>query len=487
MTANKSTTDIRIERDREVLYYMAELLDNASYFMIVTDPNTHRITKVSKTGAERMGYRPEELIGKHVQYLIPQSLNVTLTDKARKGEMWESESRVVRKDGTSFPIWIAVSYIHDQEGKLKKSVVIARDIQREKAVEEHLRYLASLVEGAAYSIISTDHNNIIQSINQATEKLYGYTSEEMIGKPVKIFYSERNSPEIFDRIEEKLQAGESWGAEIWRKKKNGEEILSAIRMSYIFDEEGRIKTKISIERDITRIKEMADELARSNQLAGLGEMAAGIAHEIKNPLTGISLGLEKLERVIPSGLGEEIVLEKITCDIDRISDIVSRLLDLARKDKPEMEPVNLNEILSDVILNISSPAKQAEVELKTSFSEKLPSVNADENQIYQVFLNLALNAIQAMPEGGTLSISSTPVDSEKNPGVMISFQDTGKGIREEDLEKIFEPFYSTRKGGTGLGLAISHNIIKDHGGKIEVESTVGKGTTVNIIFEEKII
>ena len=227
---------------------------------------------------------------------------------------------------------------------------------------------------------------------------------------------------------------------------------------------------------------MEEELVRATKLASLGEMAAGIAHEIKNPLTGISLGLELLESEISPETKMGKIVEKISRDIDRINEIVSHLLDLARRKKPEMELLSINEIVKDVLLNIAPLAKQSNVKVKTDLHKKLPPINADESQLYQVFLNLGLNSIQAMTDGGRFTISTDKTDRYGKKKVAIIFKDNGPGISKENLHKIFEPFFSSRKGGTGLGMSISHRIVKDHGGSIEVENETGRGAKITVLL-----
>ena len=481
----------REKEAEEKLRYMAQLLESAAYCIISTDPKGI-IKSINKAGEKMLRYKAEELIGKHVSIIqspsIPQELMQKLDEKAKRGENWETESLGVKKDGTTFPIWLATSYLFDEEGKIKSTIGISRDITREKEVEERDRYMAQLLESAAHSITSTDANNIIRSVNRAAEKLYGYRADELIGKHVDILFSDKNPLEYLQKIKEDADKGRNWEAELWRKKKNGDEILIWISTSYILDENGKIKTKVSIERDITEVKQMEEELIHSSKLAGLGEMAAGIAHEIKNPLTGVSLGLEKLENALSLGTKEAKVLNKVLEDIDRINEIVSRLLDLSRKKKPEMEVLDINDIIKDVLLNIGPLAKQENIEVVTNLNKDLIQINADGGQLYQVFLNLGLNAIQAMPNGGTLAISTDKTDSDGEKRISISFVDSGIGISKDNIRKIFEPFFSSRKGGTGLGMSISHRIVKDHGGSIEIESEPGKGTEIKVLlttYEER--
>ncbi len=468
----------------ERLRYMAQLLENAAYCILSTDPKGV-IKSINRAGEKMFGYRAEELIGKHVSLIqarLPEAARMRVKEKADRGEDWEAECPGIRKDGSTFPLWFATSYLFDDTGHIKSAIGISRDITRIKEAEERSQYMALLIENASHGIISTDTDNIILSVNRAAEALYGYRADELIGKPVSILYSDRNPQEYLRRLRMKMNRRENWDAELWRKKKNGEEILIWISTSYLFDEKGRIKNKISIERDITKVKQMEEELLHSAKLASLGEMAAGIAHEIKNPLTCISLGLEKLENSIPAESDGTRTVEKISREIERINEIVSRLLDLSRRKKPELETLHANAIIRDVLLNITPLARQEHAAVKTELAPGIAPINADGGQLYQVFLNLSLNAIQAMPKGGTLTITTGEVESDGRTMLAISFADTGVGISKDNIRRIFEPFYSTRKGGTGLGMSISHRIIRDHGGRINVESDLGRGTTITVLL-----
>ena len=474
----------RIKETEERLRYMAQLLEYAANCIISTDAKGV-IKSINKAGEKMFGYRAEELIGKHVSLIqarLPEAARLKVKEKADRGEDWEAECLGIRKDGSTFPLWFATSYLFDDDGRIKSAIGISRDITRIKETEERLQYMALLIENASHGIISTDTDNIILSVNRAAEALYGYRADELIGKPVSILYSDRNPKEYLRRLRMKMNRRENWDAELWRKKKNGEEILIWISTSYLFDEKGRIRNKISIERDITKVKQMEEELLHSAKLASLGEMAAGIAHEIKNPLTGIALGLEKLERSIPAESNGMQTVEKISREIKRINEIVSRLLDLSRKKKPELEMLHVNAVIRDVLLNITPLARQKRAAVHTELAPGLSPLEADMGQLYQVFLNLSLNAIQAMPKGGTLTIATRELESNGNRTLAISFADTGVGISRENLRRIFEPFYSTRKGGTGLGMSISHRIVQDHGGRISVESEPGHGTTITVLL-----
>jgi two-component system, NtrC family, sensor kinase len=234
-----------------------------------------------------------------------------------------------------------------------------------------------------------------------------------------------------------------------------------------------------------RVKERSDELSkihaqlfRSEKLASLGKLAAGVAHEINNPLTGIltnsSLMLEDLAAEDP--MREEV--EVIVHETIRCRDIVKRLLDFARQTKPQKKLTNLNDLMENIVLLVRNQASFRNIQIERHLEEQLPLVLTDPDQIQQVFINIILNAAEAMTQGGLLTIRSS-LDAGTRL-INLSFADTGPGIAEEQRERIFDPFFTTKEHGTGLGLSISYGIIEQHGGTISVESAVGKGTTFTI-------
>jgi len=237
-----------------------------------------------------------------------------------------------------------------------------------------------------------------------------------------------------------------------------------------------LEKKVSERAD--EMKKIHAQLFRSEKLASLGKLAAGVAHEINNPLTGIltnsSLLLEDLEADDPRREDVEVMVKETM----RCREIVKRLLDFARQTKPHKRMANINALIDNIVLLVRNQTSFHNVTLKKSSAEVLPDVLIDPDQIQQVFINIILNAAEAMIRGGSLAILTglTP-DSQS---VVVSFADTGPGIAETLREKIFDPFYTTKEHGTGLGLSISYGIIEQHGGTISVDSTVGKGSTFTI-------
>ncbi|HEX7319023.1 MAG TPA: cache domain-containing protein [bacterium] len=235
-------------------------------------------------------------------------------------------------------------------------------------------------------------------------------------------------------------------------------------------------TSIS-ERD-AQIRELAQlKIAEAERLAMIGQLAAGVAHEINNPLTGIILYCDLVLRSLPKGDPKRTNLEKINAEALRCKNIVRGLLDFARQKKPEIKDCSVNQLLEASLSLIKSQALFLNITIDRILDETLPMVKVDPSQIQQVFMNIIINAGEAMEGKGELSVRTAL--SKDRKFVEVTFADTGPGIKEENIKKIFEPFFTTKEAthGVGLGLSISHRIIEDNGGKISVTSEIGKGTT----------
>jgi len=241
------------------------------------------------------------------------------------------------------------------------------------------------------------------------------------------------------------------------------------------------------------------QLEQAQKMASLGQLASAIAHEVKNPLAGVSGAMQVLAEDYPPDDPKREIIEEMLHQIKRLDKTVKDLLSYARPASPEPVPCNPHDLIERTLLFIRQQVRDSQVTIVTDYAENLPPIHADPRQIQQVFLNIALNAIEAMPEGGTLTITtrvaggrspaksgqgeqgSSPVAGHRSPVtdfVEVSITDTGHGIPPEDLERVFQPFFTTKHKGTGLGLSICQKIVEQHGGTIHIESDAGKGTTV---------
>ncbi len=214
----------------------------------------------------------------------------------------------------------------------------------------------------------------------------------------------------------------------------------------------------------------------------VGAMAAGIAHELNNPLTTVAGFAELLLDEVPAEAPYRADIEMVVQESQRARGVVRRLLDFARQGEGARTRSNIGELVDDVLALTTHLVQTSGVKVEASIAEDMPWISVDGNQMKQVFLNLITNAIQAMPAGGKLQVRAQVLDSDSRQWVVVRVADTGLGIRPGDLSRIFEPFFTTRSqhGGTGLGLAVSYGIVTDHGGKIEVESQPGSGSTFSV-------
>ena len=240
-------------------------------------------------------------------------------------------------------------------------------------------------------------------------------------------------------------------------------------------EEWGTKLEHKVEERTQEIKKIHGQLFRSEKLASLGKLAAGVAHEINNPLTGVltnaSLLLEDFEKDDPRKEDVQVIVnETIRC-----REIVKRLLDFSRQTKPQKKQTDVNVLIDNIILLVRNQTSFRNISIEKTLDEKLPQIMADPDQIQQVFINLILNAADVMPKGGRLILETKVIPIKDF--IEIRITDTGTGIPEELRTRIFDPFFTTKENGTGLGLALSYGIVEQHGGTINLESQIGKGTT----------
>jgi signal transduction histidine kinase len=253
----------------------------------------------------------------------------------------------------------------------------------------------------------------------------------------------------------------------------------AIHNAFMYQELKNFSQKMEekIQKTTADLRQTEAQLIRSEKLAALGQLAAGIAHEIRNPLTSINILIHSLRESLPSHEAQSEDLRVIEEEIDRINDIVDQFLRFAKPASPLLEKAEVIPIFEETLQLLKPQIERRSISVQKEF-RSLPPITIDQEQMKQAVLNLLLNAIQAMPEGGRLKLSGLMPDGHQ--WIQLSIQDSGIGIPPEHMGKLFDPFFTTKEGGIGLGLSIAHRIIDQHHGKIEVESTPGKGTAFTI-------
>ena len=386
-------------------------------------------------------------------------------------EIWHSEEYIL---GIFFAlvstIFISVYFVTSIMDRLRKS----RD--------DVLFEIRSTIENMAEGVVFIDPSDKVTMCNKAIERTWNIKREEMIGKSVKDSLS-RYIGVSGAKITEKSRRGIKTSQHQEIRTENG---YLYNTYSAVHDNKGRYWGTVLTSHDITERKKLEQQLLHTERLATIGEMSAKVAHEIKNPLSSISLNTELLHDEINSYNGgrtkdADDMIQSIMKEIDRLTEISEEYLQFARFPRLELKPVSVNDMLSKLTKFLKKEMFQRNIILGENYAADLPEVLLDKNQIRQVFLNIFKNSFEAMPEGGRLYISTAV--SGDNVAVCIS--DTGSGIAEKDIQKIFDPFYSSKVDGTGLGLALTKKTIEVHGGEMFCESTVGVGTTIHLVFQAK--
>ncbi|MCC9089514.1 ATP-binding protein [Bacillus pumilus] len=372
-------------------------------------------------------------------------------------------------------IWVVSGYVD------RLNLLVSDLNKREKEAHELTERLNRITDNLQEIVFETNEKGQIIFLNQAWKQMTGYDIDECLGTMYNQYFDqeERVVKHLLSVIKEHKDAGR---VELQLLHKEGKKVWGDVHYKLYFDEQHQFTGGIGTVADITKQKQAKLELEKSNQqlqmqaqkLAVAGQIAAGIAHEVRNPLTSVNGFLQLMKTQYPERTD---YFDIIFSEIKRIDFVLSELLVLAKPQSVNFQEVRLHELLEQVITLLKTNAVLSNIDLKQPFKKQdAGAILADANQMKQLFINLIKNAIEAMPEGGSIYISTEKVMNEWK----IIIQDEGKGMSEENIQKIYDPFFSTKKEGTGLGLTICATILKDHHGRMEVSSELGKGTAFHI-------
>ena len=495
------------ERLRETRDYLENLIDYANAPIIVWDKK-FRITRFNHAFENLAGISQEEVIGKDLEILFPEATKEESLTKIRQtaaGEHWEVvEIPILHTSGKTYTVLWNSAAIHNPAGDIISTIAQGQDITERKRAEERLRetrdYLENLIDYANAPIIVWDKKFRITRFNHAFENLAGISQEEVIGKDLEILFPEATKEESLTKIRQ-TAAGEHWEVvEIPILHTSGKTYTVLWNSAAIHNPAGDIISTIAQGQDITERKQMEaelkrhsekleqtvsertrelrdvqDQLVKKEKLAILGKLAGGVGHELRNPLGAIKNAAYFLDMALekPDPDVKEMI-KLINKEVARSEDIISSLLDFARPKTLTLTKEVFTTAVNEALKRNPIPDH---VTVINNLDETLPRILADQDKLLQVFNNIISNAFQAMPGGGSLTITSKQPDPE---WVSISFTDTGEGISAENMKKLFEPLFTTKIKGIGLGMVVSKNIVELHGGHIDVRSKAGKGTTVTV-------
>ena len=473
---------------------------NDGYVVIREDG---RVVFANRGCAEIFGYTLGEIIGEPFErFLAAERAKEALELRERVVDTGTAperhETAVVNKEGVSVPVEAGLKLIQ-HEGKPAVSAII-RDITERKRGEEEIRKARdeleervkertgeleeaydllsqseeryrAIVEHAGVGVAVYDVDNNVLLWNEEAERMTGFREEEVVDRKLREIVPDDLLEEARWLLREAKEKGFIESYETERMRKDGTRFPMELTIAALKDDGGDLIGAIAIFKDVTQRKRLEEKLVRSERLAAIGELAATVGHELRNPLGVISNSAYYLNMRL--GEADEKVrrhLDILDREVAISNKIISDLLDFSRPKEPTFEEIEINPQIQQALSRSLLPEN---IEVVCELGEELPHMMADPGQLQQVFLNLISNAAQAMPDGGRLTIRSSADTNE----VRMEFSDSGKGIAQEDLERVFEPLFTTRAKGAGLGLTVTRSIIGRHKGTIEVRSQVEKGTS----------
>ena len=356
------------------------------------------------------------------------------------------------------------------------SLLLALGYRSARASLSRVKALSdSLVEHMPVGIVAVDPDDRIMVFNDTAETLFGRTSEAVIGKPT----SDILPPACLEMLRglghERPMIEKEIDCAIGQGRMVPLEVIAAV----LRDDEGGVIGRIALFRDLSELQHLRKEVERSQRLAAVGILAAGVAHEIRNPLSSLK-GFATYFRQRYGGVPEDVKVADIMIqEVDRLNRVITELLEFSRPMELKRKATDLAGLVRHALGTIEGHAREKGIVVQAHLQPGLPGAPIDPDRMTQVFLNLFLNALAAMDRGGVLTVG---IARQEDDTLRVSVADTGTGIRKEDLGRVFDPYFTTKSSGTGLGLAIVHRIVEAHGGEIRLESESGKGTTFTILL-----
>ncbi|MCL4512254.1 MAG: PAS domain S-box protein [Bacteroidetes bacterium] len=474
-------------REKERRY--RELADSLSEAVFETAADG-LITFANQKAVESFGYSREDFEkGMNFLQLFAPSEEGILAEKfrqrLRKAKASSDEYLALRKNGRTFPAMVySTPIIHERKAVGLRGIVI--DLSLQKEAQDRLREQAALIDIAPSAMFLIDMEGRITFWSKGAERVYKWKSPEVIGKKFSEFFDKKTATEIEAEMAFVMASG-TWNGETNRVTKDGDEIVVEANWTLVRDNNGIPKSILISDINITEKKRLEEQYLRSQRMEGVGILVGGIAHDLNNVLAPILMAVELLK----SRTADEKNLRVLTTleeSANRGADMVKQIFSFVRGSEEEKVPLNLKHVVNEVVSVIKQTFPK-NVNISSSLANDLLPVMSDHGQLYQIMMNLCVNARDAMPLGGDLRISVRTMDVDKNLARMqagapsgkytvVEVEDTGVGISPKIQPKIFEPFFTTKESDkkTGLGLSTVKNIIKSHGGFIDFVSKVGKGT-----------
>jgi two-component system cell cycle sensor histidine kinase/response regulator CckA len=486
------------KRTEAKLTLFRTLIDRSSDAIEVLDPKTGRFLDVNERACLDLGYTREEVLALSVSDVDPTVDHASFArhmDELRKSDVLLYEGVHRRKNGSTFPVEVNIKYVRLDRDYI---VTVARDITGRKRIEESWQLQSAALDSAADGIVITDPDGIIEWVNSAFTELTGYTAEEAVGKHHRdLVNSGKQARAFYKDLWETILAGRTWRGELINRRKDGSLYTSAQAVTPIPDAAGVVTHFVAIQQDVTERRQLEAQFRQAQRLDSVGQLASGIAHDFNNLLTVINGMSELLLAQVSQDDPVHADIREIRRAGERAAALTRQLLAFSRQQILEPRVLDVNKAVTGME-SLLRRLLAEDINLVIVPTQDVSHVKADPGQIEQVIVNLTVNARDAMPEGGqlTIEVQTVTIDEEyvrhhgvdalPGPYVMLSVSDSGTGMDEATRTRIFEPFFTTKGPGkgTGLGLAMVHGIVKQSHGFVGVDSEVGHGTRVRIYLPQ---